>query len=67
MVTFTGLAENHTYGLQIDNGDANYAVFANQAYEQIGEDNDKGSSDTPPADASDGSSGSGDTGNATAT
>ena len=66
IVTFTGLAEHHTYALQIDNGDANYVVFANQAYEQIGEDDD-GSSDAPPADAPDGSGGSGDTGNAATT
>jgi hypothetical protein len=62
MITFTGLAEHHTYALQIDNGDTNYIVFTNQAYEQIGEDDD-GSSDSPPADASDGSGGRGDAGN----
>jgi hypothetical protein len=62
IVTFTGLAEHHSYALQIDNGDTTYVVFSGQPYDEIGEDDDDGSSDALPGDDSGGSGGSGDNG-----
>jgi hypothetical protein len=61
MITFTGLAEHHSYALQIDNGDTTYVVFTNEAYEQIGEDDDDGSSDPSPPDDSGGTGDNGTT------
>ena len=48
-VTFTGLAEHHSYTLSIDNGsDPAYQIFAGEAYEQIGEeDGDAGATMRP--------------------
>jgi hypothetical protein len=40
MLTFTGLAEHHSYSLQCDNGEATYMVFEGEAYEQMGEPDD---------------------------
>ncbi len=68
MITFTGLAEHHSYALQIDNGDTTYVVFSNQAYDQIGEDDDDDdSTDASTTDDSGGSDGTGDNGTTSTT
>jgi hypothetical protein len=57
VITFTGLAEHHTYTLQCDNGYSPiYTIFQGQPYEAIGEDD--GSQDpTPPYGDSSGGDG----------
>jgi hypothetical protein len=52
ILTFTNLAEHHTYTLSCDNGDSTYTVFENVHYEQLHlQTQDSGAGSDPPSSA----------------
>jgi hypothetical protein len=48
IITFAGLAEQHTYTLQCDNGSSTYSIFENVPYDQIEQLGQEGSGTTAP-------------------
>jgi hypothetical protein len=54
MLTFTSLAEHHTYTLQCDNGIISYTLFKDISFDQLQNlqsDGSTASADNPPGDA----------------